>query len=358
MSTNFNALNSRPATWPTIGRTGYVDANRTGNFDSGWGVPQLWMGMTMEKFWETSILAKLFNMDVLEPLTKFGGEAIIRKRPKIYINPYLVNETQTPETVNVETISIPVKYAYSAYVAVDSIDLQQMDIDTLDILAEDMNKEHMENENTVVLSGLVTDITAGAQPFPAVASTDPTYPALYEAWRRSSTVVDYTSTGIISGVRMDTAVSTSQINPVYIVKAIADLRTQLNKKSVPREGRFLFVPPEVEEVLMLSDQVVYNISGVPNKPIVTGEFGMNVCGFDIIASPFVSITHVTGTPSYDVANCIAGIKKGYAFVRQILEADIGFKMERIFGKGVRQLNVFGYGLANPAGCALLKLRIN
>ncbi len=355
MSTTFPALNSRPAVWPTIGRQGYVDATRVGNLDSGFGVPQLWMGMTMEKFWETSILAQLFNMDVLEPLTKFGGEAIIRKRPKITIQPYLVNENQTPETVNVETITIPVKYAYSAYVAVDSVDLQQIDIDILDILAEDMNKEHMENENSVVLSGILTDIAAGAQPFPTVANTDPTYPALYEAWRRSSTVIDFTGVGVISGVRIDPTVSSSQINPVYIVKAIADLRTQFNKKSVPREGRFLFVPPEVEEALILSDQVVYNIAGVPNKPIVTGEFGINVCGFDIIATPFVAITTVGATT---VANCVAGIKKGYAFVRQILEADIGFKMERIFGKGVRQLNAFGFGMSIPAGCGLLKLRIS
>lgn len=337
--------------WPTVTRfTGQPGlTGLQSNMPNGWYVPQIWTGLVMEKFWEHSILAKICNTDIEEPIKRGGGEAIIRKRPPVTTNDWIVNQDLVFDASTDDAITIPIKFARYAAKRIDAVDLAQMDLDFIDITAEDMNNQLMEDEMSDVISSLTTQIITAL-------GTDAEYISAPGSGtidrNKSSVYLDYT------------AVSTSRSSADYIVAQIAKMRTIFNRKRLPQAGRFLLVPPAIEEILILSDQATWNISGQQNKPVETGEYGLKVCGFDIIVSNFV--TTQTFDPdaggaaaSFTGFCCLAGIKKGYAFARQVMDADFGFDLGYLsFGKGLKLLDVYGCGVSNWPATGILGLKIS
>lgn len=336
--------------WPTVERfTG--QGGITGlqnNMPNGWYVPQIWTGLVMEKFWENSVLAKICNTDIEEPIRRGGGEAIIRKRPPVVTNPWLVNQDLAFDASTDDAITIPIKFARYAAKRIDAVDMAQMDLDLLDIYAEDMNNQLMEDEMADVITSLTTQLItaigtdAEYVSAPGTGTIDRTKASIY---------LDYTN------------ISASRSSADYIVAQIAKMRTLFNRKRLPQAGRFLLVPPAVEEVLILSDQATWQISGKENVQVEQGEYGFKVAGFDIIVSNFV--TTQTFDPdaggaaaSFTGFCCLAGVKKGFAFARQVMEADFGFDLGYLsFGKGMKLLDVYGCGISNWTAAGILGLKV-
>lgn len=352
--------------WPTVSRfTGQAGLTGLQNtLPNGWFIPQVWTGLVMELFWENSILAKICNTDIEEPIKRGGGEAIIRQRPPITINDWIVNQDLQFSPLADTAITIPIKYAKYAAAQLDSVDIAQMDLDLMQIVAEDMNNQHMETETNVVIQALTAQLIANLNTATAGVNygvENIVAPGADPVNRYKGTV--YLNTSASTPTRYNSSNFTP--DPNYIVRQITHARTILNRKRVPMAGRFLIVPPIVEDMLILSDQATWNVSGKVDKVVEEGEYGLRVAGFDIIVSNFITQTTfdagVGAGGQADAGNwtgypCLMGLKKGYAFARQITEVDIGFDMAfKTFGKGLKTLNVFGAGISNWSASGILGL---
>ena len=278
---------------------------------------EVWSGLTLERWYAEGVLPKIFNTNYEGEIKKYGQIVHIRRNPDAVINPYVVDTPVSWNAIQDDKTTLTIDYAYYAAHKIDTVDLAQMDIEIASKIANAINKQMMMKENQVCLSAL---------------------PSL-----------SYNPLNLVdkSGATQ-TTVST---DANYIIKAVTPLRTAFNRRRVPKEGRYILVSPEVEELLLMSDLVRYDAMGKENVSIQTGNFGLRLAGFDIIPSEFVPSG---GTNIY---NCIAGVKDALTFARQVTEVDLGVPLQDYFGKGMKALNVFGFALTQPDGMGIWKVKV-
>lgn len=294
---------------PYVQRTG-------GSFGNNVMKGEIWSAMLQKKWYADSLIARICNTDWEDEIKKYGQIVHIRKRPDAVVNPYLIDQVVNWQNVVDEKITLTIDYAYYAAMKVDTIDLKQMDIAIMNELVAEIGKRQMTKEDELLFGSVYSS---------------------------AANVVDG-SANPRTGLSTDT---------YYILKDIASMRTKMNRRNVPKEGRFLVVAPEVEDVILRSDAARYDVSGDKNKAIREGEFGFKVMGFDILTSNFVTGAGSAGAPY----NCIAGTKDAISFARQVTETEVGIQLQDYFGKGIKSLNVFGFGVTQADALAWWKVQV-
>ena len=78
-------------------------------------------------------------------------------------------------------------------------------------------------------------------------------------------------------------------------------------------------------------------------------------GFDIIVTD--EITTGTYGGQSNIAQCVLGHQNGLGFIRQLMETDVNFKLQTKFSRGIRQLDVFGYGLSDSRLMGALPIKV-
>lgn len=127
---------------------------------------------------------------------------------------------------------------------------------------------------------------------------------------------------------------------------IVALRTKLDKKNVPTQGRSLVVPPEAY-ALLLQDARFTAVQGVAEGVITNGLVG-RVAGFDIYMSNNVVKTSA-GTPVYSIT---AQVADATTYAEQIIKTE-ALRPEASFSDAVRGLHVYGAKVTRPEEIATL-----
>lgn len=136
---------------------------------------------------------------------------------------------------------------------------------------------------------------------------------------------------------------------------LVDLSVKLNEASVPRNGRFVVVPPWYEGVLRKDDRFIANdaASRDAGQPMLNGSIG-RAAGFDILVSNNIP-TNVApgGAANTEVrSRIIAGHPIATTFADTISKVE-AYRPERRFADAVKGLHVYGAGVTEPAALAVL-----
>ena len=292
-------------------------------------------GLAMEIMRRESLLNKICNTQAMKKLTEFGQMITFRVLNPPAVSAYTVNSQMTVETTTGTNFSLTVDNAWYTYPVIDEIDLKEINIDLLGNLARIMADAHAENEYSVVIASMITAIYGATQmayhgQTPGTIAYGPSVPT--------------------------SAVSTDRTDDDYIIKYFLAAQKRYNQMAVPKKGRYALVNSDVEEILKLSDQFTFNISGEGNRKVIEdGDASMRVAGFDIYVTDEIPSTTYGGQTN--IAQCILGHQNGAAFVRQLMMTDIGFKMEKQMGRAMRQLDVFGFGLSDSRLMGNLPIKV-
>jgi hypothetical protein len=293
-------------------------------------------GLAMDVMRRESFLGKISNTEALKKLENFGDQITFRVLNPPTVSPYTVNMDIVPETVTGNNFAITVDNAFYAYPTIDPIDIKEINLPLVSNLARMMADAHAENEYLTVIAGLITTIYG--------AST-----MSYEGQTPGTVAYNPTVPTFVS--------STSKTNAAeYIIHQFLAARKAYNQMAIPRKGRYAIVNSDVEMILMMCDQFTYQINGEQNKKAIEdGDFGIRVAGFDIIVSDAIPTGPYGGQTN--IAQCILGHQNGLGFIRQLMETEIGFKMQTKFSRGMRQLDVFGFGLSDSRYMGAMPLKV-
>ena len=292
-------------------------------------------GLTMEIMRRESLLNRICNTQAMKKLTEFGQQVTFRVLNPPPVHAYTVNQTLSVDTTSGTNFSLTVDNAFYTFPVIDPIDLKQINVDLMGNLARVMADAHAENEYAVVIAAMISSI----------------YGATQMAYHGQ------TPGTIAYGPAVPSAIATTdRTDDDYIIKAFLTAQKRYFQMGVPKKGRYALVNSDVYEILLLSDQFTYNVSGEGNrKGIEDGDATMRVAGFDIHVTDEIPTTTYGGQTN--IAQCILGHQNGAAFVRQLMETEIGFKMQTQMGRAMRQLDVFGFGLSDSRLMGSLPIKV-
>jgi len=149
----------------------------------------------------------------------------------------------------------------------------------------------------------------------------------------------YTDAGIISGLGTD-AIPIA-LNKTIISQTIVSIARALDDAKVPRDERFLILPPWA-----IQDYVNANIAvSTNNTDLMANGFVTRYAGFDILMSQNVSKVGA----NYKI---LAGHKSAIAYAGQASEVE-ALRLEGSFSDAVRGLYLYGCKVINPDRLACL-----
>jgi N4-gp56 family major capsid protein len=136
---------------------------------------------------------------------------------------------------------------------------------------------------------------------------------------------------------------------------LVDIGVKLNEASVPRNGRFVVVPPWYEGILNKDNRFISNAAASPaaGEPLLNGSIG-RAAGFDVLVSNNVP----TNAAPVGAANqstrfrVIAGHPISTTFADTISKVE-AYRPERRFADAVKGLHVYGAGVTEGLGLAVL-----
>lgn len=142
---------------------------------------------------------------------------------------------------------------------------------------------------------------------------------------------------LTKGLGTDSAPITVDSKNAY--EYIVAMRTMLNKGNVPKQGRWIVVPPEFEGMMLLDPRFASADGSQAEGRLVNGLVA-RAAGIDIYVSNTVPNTD---GQAYKV---IAGTNAAGSFAEQLLETE-AYRVERQFQDAVKGLHVYGGKLVYP-----------
>jgi N4-gp56 family major capsid protein len=139
-------------------------------------------------------------------------------------------------------------------------------------------------------------------------------------------------------------------DPLNVYNILVDCSTKLNQSNVPRDNRFVIIPPWYEGLLR-KDQRFIGQAGVlgPNDVVLNGNIG-RAAGFNILVSNNVP-TAAGATTRYLV---VFGHPMAMTYAEQIDKTE-AYRPEKRFGDAVKGLHVYGGGVVQPGALGTLTL---
>lgn len=127
-------------------------------------------------------------------------------------------------------------------------------------------------------------------------------------------------------------------------KVLIPLRARLNRASVPTEGRYVVITPELEGSLLQDDRFVRADASGTTEGLRNGYIG-KAAGFDILMS------NNAPNPTSDTQVIQAGYPGAITYADQILETE-ALRLQDTIADAIRGLHVYGAKLVRPTGIAV------
>ncbi|MFC9874874.1 hypothetical protein [Nocardia salmonicida] len=131
---------------------------------------------------------------------------------------------------------------------------------------------------------------------------------------------------------------------------LVKLREKLDRKSIPKAGRYASLPPELASPLLLDERFIHadKLGGNGNAPLLNGQIG-RVAGFDILESNNINKVGGAGANKDDY-EIVAGVNAALSFANQINKVE-RIRAQARFADIVRGLNIYGGKVFRPEAIA-------
>ena len=140
------------------------------------------------------------------------------------------------------------------------------------------------------------------------------------------------------------AVAAAQgVSPAY--EKLVDLAVKLDEASVPKEGRWVVIPPWYHGIL-LKDSRFISAGTTKTDDVLANGFVGRAAGFDIYTSNNVPNT------SKALYKVIAGYSDAWSYAEQIADVE-AYRPELRFADAVKGLHLYGAKVTRPTGLALM-----
>jgi len=174
-------------------------------------------------------------------------------------------------------------------------------------------------------------------------------PAVVRATEKMTEQVDtYVGKLMKDGVSSSNKLGTVTVDPEKkdAFRVLVNLRAKLNAASIPQQGRYLMVGPEMESALLFDDRLD---KAVNNSNLLNGEIGQ-LLGFRIISAP--TIPTVAGRELV-----IAGHPMAVPFGYNITGIWESSELPRRIAKVVTGLQVYGGAVIRPEALASAEITL-
>ena len=260
-------------------------------------IPEVFSKLLQAKFYKTSVLPAISNVDYEGEISGQGDKVTIRTVPAVTINNYTGTvSTQELTTSKVELLIDKAKYF--SFLG-DDILRAQADIDYVSKASDDAAEGMRIAVETDVLAGVVTGAT--------------------------------------------TIQAQATISATNVLTSILSMSTALDNLNIPEEGRFIVLSPEFISLLKQSELRQAYLTGDSESPLRNGKVGMVDC-FTVYQSNML-LTPGSGADS-GYTHVLAGHPKAISFASQFTNTETQ-RMESTFGDQVRGLKVYGSKVVVP-----------
>ena len=159
-------------------------------------------------------------------------------------------------------------------------------------------------------------------------------------------VADLYVAGLYTGADAANKITTTAITTgALAIEGLVALKTKLDNASVPKQGRYVILPPWYVGKLLLASAFTSLADSGTSDALRNGFIG-RAFGFDILESN--NVTLVTGD-DYLVS---AGYAGAITFASQISKTE-SYRPEDSFSDAIKGLDLFGAKLVRPSGIATL-----
>ncbi len=269
-------------------------------------IPQLWSARLLAHLDNAHVYANLVNRDYEGEISRYGDTVKINQIGDITVGDYTKNTDITdPQQLSGSQTTLVIDQAKFFNFQIDDVDNAQTN-------PKLMNEAMMRSAYAIAevtdkfIAGLYTDIPTNNQ------------------IGNDTTPIDITK------------------DNVY--ETLVDMGVKLTEANVPKQGRFVVIPPWMTGVLQKNDLFVHATKSGDNV-IASGLIG-RAAGFDIYESN--NVPNTTGT-KYKI---MAGTRIGISYAEQIIETE-AYRMEKRFADAVKGLHVYGAKMVQPESMVLL-----
>lgn len=264
-----------------------------GSLSAGIFNGEAWSTLMNWKFYEQSLVRAITNSR-WEGEVKQQGTVNIRNRPDIVVNPYQRGAKANYQELSDNLVQLKTDQAELAAWSVDEIDLNQTNMDIQKELTFDASQMVSDAVDINVLANIYSDATS--------------------------------------------SITQSVINKVNVLEWLAIAYRKLSKLKVPKRGRWVVLPPEIIELISISDLKNASLSGHSSTIIdgiaLNGKIVMKVAGFDVYESN--NVAEVSS-----VFRCIAGHPTAVAFASSFQKSKRIDLIDSV-GEAIQSLNVYGF----------------
>ena len=270
-------------------------------------IPKVWSARLLENLNNELVYAKLLNRNYEGEISQYGDTVHINSIGDINIKKY----TKNTDIDGAEELSTT-----EQLLVIDQSNYFNFGIDDID---KAQGRTNLMDEYTTVAS------------YGLAEKADEYVASLLSAGKLTPKSIGSTSTPLV----VDT--------PDKAYKMLVDMKVALDKSNLPKEGRWVVVPPEMEGLMLLDPRFAYN-TGKSEGRLENGAVARAV-GFDI------HVANTVPNTSGSKFKIIASSNMCATYAEQILETK-AYSPEKRFGDALKGLHVFGAKVTRPNNIAV------
>lgn len=304
----------------------------SGTAYSGTFIPALWSGKLAQKFYAATVFGEIANTDWQGDISGIGDTVIINTIPTINIYNYSIGQSLNYDVPAPNTITLQINKGKYFGVNVNNV---------LELQAKPKLMDMFTNDAAMQMKiAIDTDVLSGTFNGGAAANMG-------------------ASAGAISGaynLGVDTAPIT--LTSANILQYITSLSSVLDEANVPETDRWLIITPTERQLLMQSNLAQAQFMGDGQSILRNGRIGQ-IDRFTVYVSNLTpraaaGYNWTGGTQGSTLKRhaIMAGHKSGISFASQIAKVE-SLQNPNDFGNLVRGLNIYGYGVTQPAALTTL-----
>lgn len=270
-------------------------------------VPEIWSAQLLTSLKKAEVFAGLCNRDYEGEISQSGDTVHITSVSRPTVAEYVKDTTViAPETLTDAQKSLVIDKSYYFAFEIDDIDKRQS-----------------------AGGGAMMSQAAAEAAYALADQTDLVMAAAMEAG--------------VSGAAPDNSIAaTSRATSALCVEGILDIKTKLDEANVPQQGRWIVIPPWVQNRLMLDTRYITIDSLTGGGGFRNGQIG-RIMGFDVILS-----NNLTLSDTVDDSTVIAGYPGAVTFAEQINNVE-AYRPQGSFSDALKGLHLYGVKVVRPVG---------
>lgn len=275
-------------------------------------VPEIWSASLLENLKKTLVYGGCANRDYEGDISQAGDTVHITSISRPTIRSY---------TPNSQTIVVDEIFDASRALVIDQMNYAAFKIDDVDA--------RQAKGNVIPAATLETS-------YGLAESADRYVASLYTGIQAANQVAPGSAITVTGGTG---ATAWTQVWDSILVP----LSVKLDEANVPRQGRWVVIPPWLQGALIRDDRFVRMDASGTTEGLRNGLVG-RAAGFDILLSNNCPV------PSANQSVVIAGNNTAITYAEQILKME-AYRPEASFSDAVKFLHVFGAKLVRPDSLA-------